>query len=209
MISVVLATYNRAGLLMRAIQSVKSQSTDDWELVIVDDGSTDNTLSAIQPFLPDPRITYFAQTNAGLALARNAGMQRSRGELITFLDSDDEYKPDHLKLRLRYFEQYPATDLLHGGVEIVGGPDYVRDVNDSSRHIPLADCFIGGTFVMRRRVFEILGGFRPPDFGTDYELAQRAMEQHFTIAKTNDPTYVYHRETPDGLCNLMEKSCRS
>jgi hypothetical protein len=57
-------------------------------------------------------------------------------------------------------------------------------------------------------LLETLGGFRPPDFGTDYELAQRTIQHQFVVAKTDAPTYIYHRETPDSLCNLMEKSCR-
>jgi len=207
MISIVLATYNRAHLLPRAIESVLRQTVLDWELIVIDDGSTDATRQQVEPYLIDKRIQYHFQPNAGLALARNTGMQRSRGEWITYLDSDDEYTPDHLEQRRQFLSQYPDTDLLHGGVQIVGGPDYVRDVNDPLKHVALADCFIGGTFFMRRSVYEELGGFRPPDFGTDYEFAQRALPK-FTVRKTDALTYVYHRETPDSLCNLMEKSCR-
>lgn len=207
MVSVVLATFNRAHLLRRAIDSVLRQSILDWQLIVVDDGSTDNTRSVVERYSSaDVRVNYLHQPNAGLALARNAGMRHADAGFVTFLDSDDEYRPDHLEMRLAYFEAHPETDLLHGGVEIVGGPDYVRDVNDPNRHVALSECFIGGTFFMRWQVFQELDGFRPPDFGTDYEFAQRA-QGRFNVRKIEASTYIYHRETPDSLCNLMEKSC--
>lgn len=207
MISIVLATYNRVKLLPCAIDSVLKQTFGQWELVIVDDGSTDNTQDLLKKYSSDPRIRSFHQSNAGLANARNAGMAKTTGEFITFLDSDDEYSPEHLQLRLDHFDLHPQTGLLHGGVRIVGGPDYVRDVTDPARHIALVDCYIGGTFVIRRKLYETIGGFRPPDYGTDYEYAQRAIDHGFEIGKIESPTYIYHRETPDSLCNLMEKSC--
>jgi glycosyltransferase involved in cell wall biosynthesis len=206
MISVVLATYNRANLLPRAIESVRMQTLSEWELIVVDDGSTDQTEGLRSRFTSDKRIRWLRQQNMGLALARNTGMQASHGEFITFIDSDDEFTADHLQQRLEYIAAHPETDLLHGGVQIVGGPDFVRDVNAPEKHIALSDCFIGGTFFLRRRVYQALGGFRPPDYGTDYEFAQRTLQQ-FCVRKIDVPTYVYHRETPDSLCNLMEKSC--
>jgi len=208
MISVVVATYSRAGLLPRAIGSLLAQKHADWELVVIDDGSVDDSAGGVARLAAgDERIRYFYQENQGLTSARNAGLTQSRGELVTFLDSDDEYLPDHLSLRAEYMESHPEVDMIHGGVQIVGGDAYVCDVLRPGQKIHLADCCIGGTFFLRSRVWRKLGGFRHPDYGNDFEFMQRA-ESLFTVGRVDYPTYVYHRETPDSMCNVMEKSCR-
>ena len=206
MISVIMATFNRETLLPRAIESVLAQDSRDWELVVVDDGSTDRTRELIEKYMSrDGRISYFHQANAGLSAARNAGIARSTGELVTFLDSDDEYRPRHLSLREVFMRDNPQVDMIHGGLEIVGGSDTVPDRNNPGKLIAIADCIVGGTFFARRRVFQLVGGFRKPDFGNDYDFMQRAMPL-VRVEKVSFPTYVYHREAPDSMCNLMKKS---
>jgi len=93
--SVILPTYNRADMLPRAIRSVIGQSFQDWELIIIDDGSTDDTSAVVKEF-SDARITYLYQENAERSVARNRGIDYARGEYICFLDSDDFYLPGHL-----------------------------------------------------------------------------------------------------------------
>ena len=95
MFSIVLPTHNRASLLKRAIESVRAQSCDAWELVVVDDGSTDGTAEVVREFA-DSRITYLWQSNQERSAARNTGVRRARGEYVCFLDSDDYYLPAHL-----------------------------------------------------------------------------------------------------------------
>lgn len=92
-ISVIMPTYNRAHLIGRAIGSVLQQTFDDFELIVVDDGSTDNTEEVIRAF-DDDRIVYIrCDENRGNAAARNVGLRKARGKYITFLDSDDEFMP--------------------------------------------------------------------------------------------------------------------
>ena len=93
--SVVIATYNRAYWVSKAIGSVLNQTYSNWELIIVDDGSTDNTSEVVESF-KDPRIQYIYQKNQERSAARNNGMDQSTGEYITFLDSDDYYLENHL-----------------------------------------------------------------------------------------------------------------
>ena len=97
MISIITPTYNRELLVQTTIKSIQAQTFTDWELIIVDDGSTDNTESAIQPFLQDSRISYVKKGNSGQAASLNVGVSHARGEFITFLDSDDEAYPDWLQ----------------------------------------------------------------------------------------------------------------
>lgn len=201
-ISVVMATYNRAALLPRAINSLLSQTFREWELIIVDDGSRDDTVGLVSQFAHrDSRIHYGYQENAGLCEARNAGIAAAAGKYLTFLDSDDEYRPDHLMLRHRYMEENADVDFVEGGVEVTGGAAKVPDMYDPSRMIALDECNIGGTFFMRAGVAKALNGFHKPDYGCDHELMTRAVGR-FRIEKVSWPTYIYHRETPDGMCNL-------
>lgn len=93
--TIVIPTYNRAILLPRAIQSVIDQTMSDWELIIVDDGSTDNTKQVVGQYR-DPRIKYVYQENQERSAARNRGIQEAKGEWICFLDSDDEFPIDRL-----------------------------------------------------------------------------------------------------------------
>lgn len=93
--SVIVPVYNRAHLLARALRSVCAQSFGDFEIVVVDDGSTDNPKSAIDA-AAEPRIRYIRQENRGGGAARNTGIDQARGRFAAFLDSDDEFLPDHL-----------------------------------------------------------------------------------------------------------------
>ena len=101
--SVVIPVYNRAGPLGNALRSILAQSCQDFEIVVVDDGSIDNPKQAVDRFL-DPRIRFIRQDNRGGGAARNAGIDNARGRFIAFLDSDDEFLPDHLETMRRLLE---------------------------------------------------------------------------------------------------------
>ena len=93
--SVIIPTYNRANLLKLAIQSVLDQQYQNWELIVVDDGSTDETAEIVQKF-SDPRICYVYQENQKLSAARNTGIEHCKGKYVCFLDDDDYYLENHL-----------------------------------------------------------------------------------------------------------------
>jgi glycosyltransferase involved in cell wall biosynthesis len=93
--SVIIPTYNRAVFLKKAIKSVLDQEYTDWELLIIDDGSTDNTSELVKSY-HDPRVRYIFQQNAERSVARNNGIENAKGKYICFLDSDDYYLPNHL-----------------------------------------------------------------------------------------------------------------
>ena len=121
--SIILPTYNRAGFLPETIKSVLVQTFTDWELIIIDDGSTDNTKSVVEAIARnDQRINYVWQENAERSAARNHGIRQAKGEYICFLDSDDKYLPNHLA-ELELFlksKKYPIG-LIHYGCTIIQG----------------------------------------------------------------------------------------
>lgn len=111
-ISIVLPTYNRAYIVGQAIESVRTQTYSDWELIIVDDGSTDNTRDVVASF-HDPRIQYLKhETNLGLAASRNTGIRSSRGAYIANLDSDDMWLANMLERTLAAFQDIPSNILV-------------------------------------------------------------------------------------------------
>jgi glycosyltransferase involved in cell wall biosynthesis len=109
-VSIVLPTFNRADTIMRAVRSVQAQSFQDWELIVVDDGSTDNTMALLAGI--DARITLIRQENRGFTEARNTGIRAGKGDYFTFLDSDDEYTPRHLELCVAFLETFQEEQFV-------------------------------------------------------------------------------------------------
>ncbi len=199
-VSVIIPTFNRAALLERAVKSIFNQTFGGLELIIVDDGSEDDTYAVVQKFLGERSgIRYVKQANNGLPVSLNVGIKLSAGRFITFLGSDDEYLPEHIEKRLAFLAGHPEIDLLHGGVKIVGNP-YVKDKNNPGKKIHIKDCAVGGTFFGKRIVFTKLGGFKNLNYSEDSEFLERA-QKHFNVKKVKFPTYVYYRNVPDSICN--------
>lgn len=135
--SIVLPTFNRATLISTGIQSVLDQSVQDWELIVVDDGSSDNTKEIVESFL-DNRIKYLYQENAERSAARNNGIKHAIGEWICFLDSDDYFLPNHLNVFSNFIkEQSLEPSFLVSGCYhekdgvLLNNPIYK---NDSGKH---------------------------------------------------------------------------
>jgi len=197
--SVVVATYNRVPLLERALSSLQRQQWQDWEAIIVDDGSTDGTAELLQRFCThDPRMRCYRTVHQGAGAARRYGIARARGQFVTFLDSDDEYLPQHLQLRAELLQQHPYIEVLHGGVRILGSP-YVPDRHNPQRLIHLAECVIGGTLVVRRELFRRIPYPALP-FADDAAWYEQACRAGVCIAWVSFPTYCYDRTVADSLC---------
>lgn len=204
--SIIIATYNRALLLRKAIDSLISQVETDWEAIIVDDESTDDTYLQVLPYLrSNPQIKYVRKIHSGEAMSKNTGIYSSSGKYISFLDSDDEYDPIHLQSRKEILMQDPSLRFLYGGVKIIGNP-YVPDRFDFNKRIHLGECVIGGTFFIDRSTLVQLYGFRNLMFGADADLFDRAVESGILTKETNIPTYIYHHETEDSMTNMLIKS---
>jgi glycosyltransferase involved in cell wall biosynthesis len=112
LVSVILPTYNRERLVLEAVASVLEQTLADFELLVVDDGSTDGTEKAIRDrFGADPRMVYLRKRNGGTATARNHGLERARGDFVAFLDSDDRFLPEYLAEQVRCLRAHPEATL--------------------------------------------------------------------------------------------------
>jgi glycosyltransferase involved in cell wall biosynthesis len=111
-VSVVIPTYNRSEKVRSTIESVLAQSMNSCEVIVVDDGSADNTGHILRDCFGD-RIRYHAQANQGVSVARNRGIEQARGEWIAFLDSDDRWESDKLKWQLNALDQHPRCDACY------------------------------------------------------------------------------------------------
>ncbi len=201
--SVIITTYNRAKLIKRALDSLIAQTETDWEAIIVDDESTDDTYAQVLPYFTScSKIRYHLQTHRGEALTKNTGIKLATGRFITFLDSDDEFKPSHLESRKAILTQNPAVQFLHGGLKIIGNP-FAPDRFDNNKKINLHDCIIGGTFFIDRIIALSLHGFKKLLVGADADLYDRAVNCGVIIMVTKVETYVYHHETADSITNNM------
>ena len=204
-ITVILCTYNRVNYLKNCIDSVINQTFKDWELVVVDDGSQDNTFELVDSYLQEiPKIRYLKHRNRKLGYAKNAGIQASFGNYITFIDSDDAYKPNHLDSRLEYMKANPEIDLIEGGFDSEE-EIFVADYFQPGKTINLRECVLGPTFFGKRHVFFQLKGFQNIPYGEDTDFWERA-EKICQTRKVKEPqTYIYTRAETSITKSVLEK----
>lgn len=208
LVSVILATYNSSGFLHRSVSSVLRQSYPNTELIIVDDGSTDNTFELLLPFMKENNnIRYLRHSNRGHPLSLNAGMKISEGRYISFLDADDEYSEQHIRLRVEHLRE-SGGDLLHSPATLVGNEEdfLIPDANDVSKMIHINECAIGGTFFGKKEVFDELGGFNDI-YSHDSDFLRRA-EERFSVARFEHATYIYHRDNPHSITNSLKQDAK-
>lgn len=124
-VSVVIATYNRAEFLPATIESILAQCFQNFELIIVDDGSTDETQKVLAPY--EHRIKYIRQMNGGPSAARNLGVQNAKGDWIAIQDSDDLSLSNHLETLFAYAKNHPDCGMVFANGAYLGGPEHNRD----------------------------------------------------------------------------------
>ena len=175
MVSIIIPTYNRREYIERAVQSILRQTYKNYEIIIVDDGSTDNTQEIIQKLeMKESRIHYIKQEqNQGASHARNIGMQEAQYDYIAFLDSDDEWLPNKLELQMRkMLESSEETGLVFcrmGGIGRDGksrfiSPDIAipKEILEGDIFLRLLRANVIGTpsILIRRKCLEQVGGFK-------------------------------------------------
>lgn len=204
MLSVVMAVKNGGDLVVHAVQSILDQTFTDFELIIVNDGSTDDTLKTLARFT-DPRITVLDQENQGVSKASNRGLALARGKYLSRHDHDDLSKPTRFEKQIAYLEAYPECGLLGTAAEIwtpAGPTGKYRDLPTSAGEIAF-DLIFDSPFVLtscvfRREVLEKVGPFSTDAARTpmeDYEFVSRVGRQ-FEMANLAERLVIY-REVPN------------
>ena len=201
--SIIIPLYNKAPYIRKALESVAAQTFTDWECIIVNDGSTDNSMERIRG-LEDERIRVISQTNMGVAAARNNGVAASAGEYICFLDADDWWEPEFLAEIDKLIAAYPdagiyATNYIyfkpgktHVALSLPTGYIHYPQAYLENGSMPVTSI----TACMPRRVFEQMGGFpKGIKLGEDFLLwAKTAL--HYPVAFSSQPLAYYNNAVP-------------
>ena len=204
-ISVLMAVYNTNFIYVkRAIDSVLQQDFQDFELIIIDDGSKEIGRETLMQYATknEDKISYIRHSNRGQSESINRGISYSVGEYITIIDSDDEYKPNHLSACL---EAVSNLDLICSTTETVVDSDndyYVPDKNDQTKLIHLDNVILFGTLFGLKKVFTSIQ-FKN-GFAADADFYEKASAQ-FQVKKLDLRTYIYHRNIPGSICATIKK----
>lgn len=197
-VDVIIPVFNREQLIRRAIASVLAQTYDRWQLIVVDDGSTDGTIDAVREF-SDDRLTLVEGAHSGVSTARNVGAATGIGSHVIFLDSDDEVEPRWLEALL---DDGDDAGIVSCGARVVR-PGEPAETRLPSRLGPefhgLTGHFLPGCFLVRRDVFERAGGYAPQlSFGENTELALRLTEATVNMGLTtrvvDDELLIIHQQ---------------
>lgn len=200
LVSVIIPVYNRAELLPRTLKSVVSQTYKDIEIIVVDDGSTEDIKSVVDIF-NDSRIKYIKHSkNEGLSKARNTGMKIARGDFIAFLDSDDEYLPEKIEKQVRFLEKNRDIDVVYCKAleEKMNGIYYLRSTVGWKWFVWTQQIMI------KKDVIEKIGFFDekfPALEDVDYLYRLR---KDCTFGFIDEPLMIYHN-TPGSLSKDVEK----
>ncbi|MGB2865501.1 MAG: glycosyltransferase [Sedimentisphaerales bacterium] len=219
LVSVIMPAYNAAAYIAEAIESVLIQNYRNFELLIINDGSTDNTEEIVAGF-KDKSIKYFRQENRGLAATHNAGIRHSRGEFVIKLDADDMMTPDFIARHLQEFEKHPEASLVYCD-------DYLIDRNDkpirilkrpeyTDRKLLIRDMFRSGFPVVpfrtciRKNVFDKIGFFDENlPVAEDYDMMRRFVKHGLKICHLTGALYL-RKMTENSLSrNLTPQKAKS
>lgn len=180
-ISVIIPLYNKENFIAGTIKSVLKQTFTDFELIIINDGSTDGSASVVKSFR-DHRILYLEQPNQGVSITRNKGISIAKGEYIAFLDADDQWYPDYLGKMAQLSEQYPLYSVFCSAQEkrpIKTLPTGISIIRDYCTYYYV---FWTGSMLIKKEVFDNVGGFREKvQLGEDSDMWLRISCKYSTI----------------------------
>ena len=219
LVSVVIPTYNRANLIGNTIENVFKQTYKNFELIVIDDGSTDDTQAKLAEF--GSRIRLITQANAGPAVARNRGIEAARGEIVAFQDSDDLWNPVKLERQVALLTKYDASvpcclsnadmGMVDGKPETSFGEAFIFPEHDEGLWLNVAEVLatrfvlFNQTVAIRRKVLEKVGGF-PVDlkYLEDYDLPLRlALEGPWAFIR--EPMVIYNPGSPHSFAQQAQK----
>ncbi len=207
LVSIIIPCYNYGNYLPETIESLQGQNFDNWECLVIDDGSTDNTSVVVKEIsFRDQRIKYFSHSNSGQPAARNNGIQNSKGSFIQFLDADDLLEENKISSQLNYLHQHPEIDIAYGPVNYFKTDNprkFLKNRWDeetkewmprlSGQGYPLVEGFVRqnilelGCALFRRDAIQTTGLFNLAMQGVeDYEYCFRAATKNLFFAYVED-----------------------
>jgi glycosyltransferase involved in cell wall biosynthesis len=223
MISVVIPAYNAAKSLRRAIDSVLAQTYKDYEIIIINDGSTDATEDVAKDY--GNKIVYHFQENAGVSVARNQGVKHAKGKWISFLDADDEFLPEKLEWEARILAQNPHLGWCAGNYYRSDGLQHFIRVDEDRLEKALADrhffddyfhaataglCAIcSSSITVRKDAFLACGGFEPGrTHGEDVDFFWRMAYRHSAVGYSTNPLTIVHMDVYEPSLDKRRKEAK-
>jgi glycosyltransferase involved in cell wall biosynthesis len=213
-VSVIVPLYNKAMYVERCVASVRAQTFADFEVIVVDDGSTDSSVEDMcRAFAGDRRFRLVSQANGGVSKARNTGIEHAAAELIAFLDADDEWRPGYLEAIVAAARRHPQAVLIGTGFEVLyAGRDLYRrhgafgartlvpaaQVLEAWGRLRSCPLFIGAT-AMRRAALRAIGGFEPGMHLGEELLVFLRLLQMGDLSFDDRPLATYHQSAAGSL----------
>ena len=184
-VSVIIPTYQHRNYIRRTLSSVFEQSLGDYEIIVVNDGSTDDTASLLAPLVEARRITYLEQDNQGQSRARNAGLSRARGEYVAFLDDDDLWPPNKLASQVAFLDANPSVGMVGGTFRMIDENEVPGRAGLFYPEITFETLFTANPFhspgqtLIRKTLLEEVGGLNATIWGADdwdlwFRIAKRS-----------------------------------
>lgn len=216
LVSVIIPTYNGAAFIVDAVASALAQTYAPVEVIVIDDGSTDDTRKLLEPFAG--RIQYVYQRNAGVSAARNRGIVQARGEWIAFLDADDVWLPSKVQRQFDHLEQHPRAGLVHSDAEYLEGTTGVRSrrakprelfVGYCDRQLLLGNRVVLSSVMIKRSVLETVGHFDENiarSTTEDYDLWLRTARE-FEFAYVDEPLILYRIHASNASKDVRAMRC--
>ena len=214
-LSIVVPLYNKEGEISRCIRSVLAQTFVNFELIVVDDGSTDSSAGLVEA-IQDERIRLLSQANEGLSGTRNNGVTAARAPVVVFLDADDEWLPDHLQNIWQLVQWHPEAGIFFSAFWIDRGQDWRRRVRLGSSHLQRSSALVSDYFALpdghilpsatavRKAAMLQVGGYRRM-FGEDIDLNMR-MAASFPMAYSPRATAIWHVDAANRMCLDQDES---
>jgi glycosyltransferase involved in cell wall biosynthesis len=225
-VSVIIPTYNSAKFILESLNSAIQQTYKDIEIIVVDDGSTDNTKQVLAPFMD--KICYIYKDNGGAASARNTGIKHATGKYIAFLDADDIWLPEKLELQMKLFSQNKDIDWIHTNLILIDESGIEQGIRKLPPDFATKDIFytlfmeywtLTSSIIIKRGCLDIVGEFDESlPVNQDYDLWLR-MAHHYKIGYIDQPLTKYrihqaqNTKKIDLLCycekKVIEKAIRN
>lgn len=208
--SIIIPSFNRANIINSTIQSVLQQSFQDFQILIVDDGSTDNSKEIIEAYLTDPRIKYNYQNNAGVCTARNTGAQNATGDYLIFLDSDDTVEREWLK-DFYDLTQENNYDIVYCNVKMIYPDGNFKLINADNpyglvKNYGIKGTDLSGSWMIKKTMFFKVGMYDENiKFGENNELRLRFQYEKLIVGITDKYNLIYNASINGGGKNYSNK----
>jgi glycosyltransferase involved in cell wall biosynthesis len=198
-VSVIIPTYNMGNFILKSINSLLNQTYKNIEIIIIDDGSTDNTYKIIKQ-IKKKNIKYIRQNNKKNSAARNTGIKNAKGEYIIFLDADDDLPLKSIEYRVKFLENNKNVDCVYGKTAYINKNNKIRCIKQSKQNIKPLDFFTAGkvpfipmTLMYRKKIFKKIGLFDETIFRSqDADFCYRCII-NLNINGINKIVYNYHK----------------